>query len=70
MFTVNESTTRKVDFKKVSLCEDGKIVDENGIMINLMDALRVAFGDRLIDISVVSKDSDKIPMDENDTESY
>ena len=70
MFTVNESTTRKVDFKKVFLCEDGKIVDENGIMINLMDALRVAFGDRLIDISVVSKDSDKIPMDENDTESY
>lgn len=70
MFTVNESITRKVDFKKVSLCEDGKIVDENGIMINLMDALRVAFGDRLIDISVVSKDSDKIPMDENDTESY
>lgn len=70
MFTVNESTTRKVDFKKVSLCEDGKIEDENGIMINLMDALRVAFGDRLIDISVVSKDSDKIPMDENDTESY
>lgn len=66
MFTVNESTTRKVDFKNVSLRDDGVLIDKDGNIVcaNLLNAFRAAFQDRIFTVSATSKDNEEIPMDE------
>lgn len=68
MFTINRTKLDKVNFKEVTMSRDGILVNEDGEEISLLDAIRKAFGDDVINITIARKSFEKINVDEDEVD--
>ena len=60
---VKKKTTWNGKLQKLQISE-GKLVDENGEIVEIMDMLQQFYGDKIFDLSVSAKEEEEIEYEE------
>ena len=60
---VKKKTTWNGKLQKLQISE-GKLVDENGEVVEIMDMLQQFYGDKVFDLSVSAKEEEEIEYEE------
>lgn len=67
MFTVKDSTTRKVTLKNMTYNE-GLLMDEDGCAVDIKKIIKTGFENSCFDIAITTKKDDTFDMDECEEE--